>query len=663
MEHPQPRAQAGGRRSPFTPPNVLSLTAWLFGATALLLLLLGLVVAIAVPFGAYDALSLGVWSRLIGEHLTTFHFDPIGAPDYQRPVYFVLQGVVWRVFGFHQALGRLLSFGFALVLVGTVGSLARRTVAEYRALSATLAVLLLLTVTYFENYEAAGLTDIPVAAMVGVTAVVLVARRLGRAQLPLLAVASLLTVLTKPSSLPALIGLGGAVLLGSRSGLRRRAYSAAALGVGAAIALIYDFSQARFLHQSLYAFLTLDTPTHFYANLADQNRRQVLLDGSWLGPDLRSLLWFAIAYAIVRLLVSSHRLAVAIALPVAVIWSWLGPHLAGTHGVRAGILGIGGGAEQAAVLLLTASLLFAFAAPANAIPDRLRLARLLVWAVPTIVIWGMDAVYDARLLAPAWPPLVLLITWTFLPAFAGARQRRGLLIVLPTAAMLTLGVLAVYGINGFGRTGWQQFRSGGLSGLTNTSLMRNVGLGGDFSVELDALDSQVRSGDSILTYDGRLRFYYGDQIDYQQPLSCSQLAGHRVFVLLEDDEYETLFGARAGSAFWDACRSPSLTKVAERPGAFAVYVIGTPRASTGGCSARGVQDSGMAIEFGRVATAAKAAALKAHVVAAGFVEAKTEQLGCSLYRVVETGVPSTAVGQSIVAEAKSAGIVATLVPR
>ena len=38
-----------------------------------------------------------------------------------------------------------------------------------------------------------------------------------------------------------------------------------------------------------------------------------------------------------------------------------------------------------------------------------------------------------------------------------------------------------------------------------------------------------------------------------------------------------------------------------------------------------------------------------------------EQLGCASYRVVETGVPSQAVGQSIVAEAKSAGIKASLV--
>jgi hypothetical protein len=60
-------------------------------------------------------------------------------------------------------------------------------------------------------------------------------------------------------------------------------------------------------------------------------------------------------------------------------------------------------------------------------------------------------------------------------------------------------------------------------------------------------------------------------------------------------------------------------------------------------------------------TAAAAGAVRKHAVAVGFVEAKVEQLGCSLYRVVETGVPSEAVGKSIVAEAKSAGFTVKLV--
>ena len=117
----------------------------------------------------------------------------------------------------------------------------------------------------------------------------------------------------------------------------------------------------------------------------------------------------------------------------------------------------------------------------------------------------------------------------------------------------------------------------------------------------------------------------------------------------------SVFGKRASSAFWEACKNVTLTKIAERPGAFAVFVNGAPTPQTGGCGATPTQDQGLAIEFGRMRSAADGRCLQKHVAAAGFVQAKVEQLGCSLYRVVETGVPNAAVGQSIVAEAKSAG--------
>lgn len=606
-------------------------------------------------------MSFGTWSRLIAEHWPHFHFALASAADYQRPLFFVLQGFLWHLFGFHQAAGRLLSLAFSGLFIVVVAWLASRTGAAYRRFAAALAVVVVLTVWYFDRYIAAGLTDIPVAAMIGLTAALLCIRRLGRAQLPLVGLAAALCVLTKPSALPALVGLGAAVLIGPRSDLRRRGFALAALVLGTGVGLLYDLSQAHYVHMGLKPFLTLGTTGGFYAQLADQNRRQVLLDGAWLGPDLRVFLWFALVYAIVRVARVGHRRAVLFALPVAAAWSWLGPHLSGAHGVRVGILGTGGTTEQIAVLVLAASLLFAVESPSDVVPDRLRLARLLVWAIPTLVLWGMNAVYDTRLLAPAWPPLVLLVVWTLLPAFAGAQRRSEWLVAIPAAAMLALVVLAAYNINGLGSSGWQQFRSGGLSGLTNAALMRNVALGGDFSAEIDAIEPQVGPQDKILTYDGRLEFFYLDQIDLQAPQSCNQLAGHRVFVLLEDDEIKKIYGSRADSAFWEGCRNVSLTKVAERPGAFAVFVNGAPRSATGGCGAPAPTDQGLAIEFGRMKTAAQANALQKQIVGAGFVEAKVEQLGCSLYRVVETGVPSQAVGQSIIAEAKSAKITAVLV--
>ena len=139
------------------------------------------------------------------------------AADYQRPLFFVLQGFVWHLFGFHQALGRLLSLAFSLVFVVVVAWLASRTAPQYRRFAAALAVVVVATISYFDRFIAAGLTDVPVAAMTSVTAALLCIRRLGRAQLPLVGLAAALSVLTKPSALPALIGLGAAVLIGPRS--------------------------------------------------------------------------------------------------------------------------------------------------------------------------------------------------------------------------------------------------------------------------------------------------------------------------------------------------------------------------------------------------------------------------------------------------------------
>ncbi len=122
----------------------------------------------------------------------------------------------------------------------------------------------------------------------------------------------------------------------------------------------------------------------------------------------------------------------------------------------------------------------------------------------------------------------------------------------------------------------------------------------------------------------------------------------------------TLYGRRADSAFWQSCRQP-LTKVDERQGAFAVFVAGVPNATQGGCGAPPATNQ-LAVEFGdRFGTAAAAARFLKGVVHLGFVQAHVDQLGCANYLVLETGIPSNSVGMGIVAEAKTAHLVARLV--
>src|SRR5207237_628294 len=143
-----------------------------------------------------------------------------------------------------------------------------------------------------------------------------------------------------------------------------------------------------------------------------------------------------------------------------------------------------------------------------------------------------------------------------------------------------------------GSSGWRELRS---ISLTDAAATRNLALGGDFSAELNAVQSQLRAGDTIETYDQRLRFFYLDRVTIAAPTACSQMEGRQVLVLLESDEVRTLFGRRTSPAFWEACRSPRLEEIDERPGAYAMLVSATTPVA-GGCGA--APTPGLAVEFG-----------------------------------------------------------------
>lgn len=297
---------AGDASAGIRGPVAFRLTAAAVGVVALVVFALGVLVSIVLPYGDWDAMAFGIWSRLIAADWPHIRFAAVGAADYHRPLFFFLQGSLWRVFGFHEALGRLLSLAFAVLLGASVAFIAWRSVARrYAELAAAAALALLLIVASFERYIVSGLTDIPVAAMLALTAALLYANRLGRAQLPLIGLAACLSLLTKPSALIALIGLGAAVLIGPRADLRRRLLGVGAIAGGTAAALVYDLIQARYVHMSLRAFMTEGTGG-FYAALSSRLRHDVLLGTSWLGADLRLVLTFTIVYALVRVVPRSH---------------------------------------------------------------------------------------------------------------------------------------------------------------------------------------------------------------------------------------------------------------------------------------------------------------------------------------------------------------------
>ena len=322
-----------------------------FVALALIFVASALVIALALPYGEWDAMSFGAWSRQIAENWPHLRFPEAGASDYHRPLFYFLQGTLWSIFGFHQALGRALSLFFSVVLLVATGWIAARSVRGHRRLSAALAVVVVLLIGAFAPNMASGLSDIPAAAMVALTGALVLAPRLRRVRVPAVAISAALAVLAKPSTLPALVGLAAAVLLGTRTGLKKRGLAAAAIAAGTAVGLVYDVVQAQYVHSSLRDFLTSGTSGGFYSRLADANRNRVLLDAGWLGNDLRFVLLFALGYAVVRLF-APHRVAVVSSFAFAAVWSWLGPHLAGAHGVRVGILGEAGWTQQVAAIAL-----------------------------------------------------------------------------------------------------------------------------------------------------------------------------------------------------------------------------------------------------------------------------------------------------------------------
>ncbi len=90
--------------------------------TTALFFLAALFVALVIPIHAQDALTFGEWSRLVSQHWHLRYAAATGQ-EYGRPLFYVLQGWVWGIFGFAEPLGRVLSGLFSLL--PRLGGLAR----------------------------------------------------------------------------------------------------------------------------------------------------------------------------------------------------------------------------------------------------------------------------------------------------------------------------------------------------------------------------------------------------------------------------------------------------------------------------------------------------------------------------------------------------------
>jgi hypothetical protein len=547
--------------------------------------------ALVVPYHATDALVYGQWSHLIGVH-GGFFFDTVGYTPYSRPLFFVPQGSLWRLFGSHEYIGRLWSLGFFGLLLWSVLRFTRDRSLPPGA--PWIAVILLFACPDVVQQALAGQTDVPVAALIALSGVLAFRGSRRPSAMALLAVVSAGAIVTKATSLPALVALALAMLIGERAGLvERLRVVVAPIAVGTIGGLVYDLIVARHFDMSLGAFAGLigstapapgtaapavgtaavavarppglvQRTTDAIGSLGDADRGGVVLRAEWLGPYLRLLLLFALVYAVARIVRVPHRTASFVALGAGLLGYWLGLDV--IHG-GPGISSVSAGALLGSVLLSVPLAAVAWCPP-ELLVSRLLLARLLVWAIPPFLAWAVYGIIaDTRTLSTAWPALIVLMAGVMAMGVAGLAVRRAW---VAAAAILLLVGLSVLNFRNYDALGSRP--DGSLDSLRALKELKPsvwtdpdaARIAADPQLGGEVADTRAtrRAGERVWTNDGRLIYYFLEQTTADQPPGdCSELVGYGVLTVLMN-----------GAPF-DASRYPCLTPVRVVPGSYGVWRV------------------------------------------------------------------------------------------
>jgi 4-amino-4-deoxy-L-arabinose transferase-like glycosyltransferase len=540
---------------------------WLMTA---LFVVTALVIAIVIPIHAQDALTFGEWSRLISEHWH-LHYPAATRQEYGRPLFYVLQGWMWGVFGFGEPSGRILSLLFSLLLLGALVWLVRDR--DWGRLASLLAAFALISSPTFALQIASGLTDIPAAALVALAGALVWGHRPGPGRAVTVGVLAALAMLAKPSALLALVGLGLAQLLLNESWRARLLYRVAPIVAGIGVGLVYDLTQARYVHESLRTFLQAGVSTDYYRTLADEARRYALLDGNWFGDGLRVAIFFALVYAGLRLVGARHRIAVLVALPIALVASWLGPWFAADQ-ARLAVGSLHSAGTAAAAVGTAVFLAFGIDSYNDAVASRVELGRFAVWALPTAVAWAVYGAYDFRLLAPAWPPLLALAVLAALPAASSVARRGPLALALPFALFAVVVAGNFYNVDGLRKSGWEQLRR--TDDWLDRSETRAIVLPA-LSRALIPVRREMRPGDLLISPEGAFRFFYPGRVEQSFPLNCNDLHRFRVFVLTTDEGskryMEDFLHVSGEPSFWASCSAPRLKQLTDGSEGYAVFRV------------------------------------------------------------------------------------------
>lgn len=556
----------------------LDAVAALFTAYAIVVFALFLALALLVPYHFWDSLSFGGWSRLIAER-GGFHLPAASQSDLQRPFFYLLQAWTWKIFGFHEALGRLLSLAFTVLLAGSLALLARRS-HRYGRVEAAIVLILLVSCPSFLEQALGGMSDMPTAALVAATGAALWLLPASRVRFPLLVLLAACGGLTKST---ALLGLGGlflASLLGPRKTLKGRALTGALpIGIGMLAALAYFQVQASYHGLTILGLLRAGTTSGYYADLAAAGRSDAVPALGWLGSGylLPLLLAFGFTYAFLRVAGAGHRTGATIAAPVGLLCSWLGPWIS-VHEDTVRVGPLTSNRTLVVWVLLAGALLLARECPEEYAPSRLGLARLLLWCVPPLAVWLHETPYAPRIGAAAWPGLFLMLAASLLPAFVATARRAGLAVAAPAAALFAAALFSLTYVDHLEGSGWAQLAALSPSQWFDRSQVRRAVSSPGFTEALDAVRPIVGADGRILTSSGEFRFFFPGRITQQYARSCSAAYGYSAFVLLANSVSATILQGATGSSaaasagYWSACKSPRLTKT-ESAGLYTVFRV------------------------------------------------------------------------------------------
>ena len=593
--------------------------------------------AVVVPYRFWDSLAFGAWSRSIAK--TSDLWAGTEPLNVSRPLFYIPQGVLWRFIAEDDWIGRLLSAGFAAVLVAAIWQLARQISPEEpaRDFLAPLAVLSLLTSAVFAGYAAAGMTDVPVAAASAATAVVLWSRLSPLALVPLTAVGAAATVLAKPSGLLAIAGLVLATIV-----LRGRAATLGLVGagIGIGVGVLYDAWQAARLNVGLGALLRAGNDD-FWLQRGAAARFDAVEGGAWIGEGARLMVIYGLVYALTRGAGAGARVSLAVGAAAAVVWSVGGPLAVD------GALGYPFGGSAVGIVAWSALVATLVAAPLRASEDptpRHTYVALLLWLAPIGLVWATQRPDETRLLAPAWPAFALLAAAALTTASTALLRYRPPVALVPAAAVALVALTNIVSVDGLGRDGWRSLLDLGPSGWRDRAAMENFAYG-PFSYHLDLARENVGSADRIVSSDGRLQYFFPGQVEVSYAQACSALEGARFFSFLssgESLEFAQLARQPTNPLGWVQCKRPVVRLVGEQPGIYAAYVVGAQPArppTMDDCHIDSAPGQMIDAVFGSDLEYAKASDLAQRALDVGFKGTRIEQTGCQSFRVVVTGIP------------------------